>query len=120
MQQGHQRPTADGRDQGDDQVVGIDDRANAELAATLFDYANERWAAHRTVNPQLWRLTSNFLNEASLSYLQKLFASPDLIENQAAALTCYYSSFQTAKDLLSHHPDLLAQVQQGQFSWSNI
>ncbi len=36
-------------------IQGLDDRANPDLAATLVDYAHERWSAGRPVSPELWR-----------------------------------------------------------------
>lgn len=47
-------------------IIGLDERANKDLALILFDYANERRAAHRTVNPQLWRLVAKFIDESNL------------------------------------------------------
>jgi hypothetical protein len=41
-------------------IVGLDQRANPALAGMLFDYARERKAAGRGVDPQLWRLTEGF------------------------------------------------------------
>jgi hypothetical protein len=41
-------------------IVGLDQRANPSLAGMLFDYARERKAAGRGVDPQLWRLTAPF------------------------------------------------------------
>jgi len=41
-------------------IVGLDQRANPSLAGMLFDYARERKAAGRGVDPQLWRLTEAF------------------------------------------------------------
>jgi hypothetical protein len=41
-------------------IVGLDRRANLTLAGMLFDYARERKAAGRGVDPQLWRLTERF------------------------------------------------------------
>lgn len=36
-------------------IQGLDDRANAELAVILRDYARERGAAGRPISPELWR-----------------------------------------------------------------
>lgn len=46
-------------------VVGLDDRANPELARILRDYAHERWAAGRAVSPELWRCVGPFAEDAA-------------------------------------------------------
>jgi len=43
-----------------DRIVGLNQRNNKQLAATLFDYAQERIAADREVNNKLWSLVEKF------------------------------------------------------------
>ena len=45
------------------QIVGLDQRANATLRRMLVDYANERRAAGRSVDPQLLQMVREDLND---------------------------------------------------------
>src|SRR5687768_11174681 len=49
------------------EIVGSEKRQNAKLAQSLSDYAHERWAAHRSVNPLLWRFVSPFIHSGNFS-----------------------------------------------------
>lgn len=42
-------------------IYGLEKRANKRLSETLKDYANERMAAKRSVNDQLWPLIEKFI-----------------------------------------------------------
>ena len=101
-------------------IAGIDKRANAELAATLCDYAHERWAANRSINPHLWRLTTNFIDGKLLKDLNRVFQNGNLRDRQAAALTVFYSDFPPAKLLLTGYPELLKAIQNKELNWSNL
>ena len=101
-------------------IVGLEERVNENLAFTLSDFAHERWAAGRTVPAQVWRLVSKFLNEDLLSDMKQLFVSEFIPDQQAAALTCYHSDFEPAKQLLSLYPELEKTVQNGKLSWTHL
>jgi hypothetical protein len=81
-------------------IKDLDERANQNLANILSDFAHERWAAHRTIPPQVWRLVSNFITPTILEDIFKLFDSENIQNQQAAALVCKESNNQEAKDLL--------------------
>jgi len=69
-----------------ERVVGFDARANPQLMRQLCGYAHERWAAHRTVDPLLWRGVGRFADEAALGDLEQVLTTGTARERQAAAL----------------------------------
>lgn len=101
-------------------IIGIDQRNNQSLANTLFDYVEERWAAHRTEDPQIWRLTGKYLDEKHFYMMEKLFASEDETERQAAALACYASTFDKAKQLLDEHPEYRDSIDKNELTWEMV
>ena len=102
------------------QIYHLDERSNLELVMTLSDYAHERWAAERRVNPLLWRLTVNFVNDRILNDLKKVLAEGDLAERQAAALAVSGSSSESAKKLLNGYKDLSSAIERGELNWEGI
>ena len=86
-----------------EEIIGLDERANEQLAKTLSDYAHERWAAHRNVNPLLWRCVGPFINEQIYPDIQKLFASDNELDQDAAKLAIYSSKYGPAKNMLTEN-----------------
>lgn len=97
-------------------IIGLDHRANKELANILWDYANERWAASRSVNPQLWRCIGKFIDAKIFPGIQRVYNSADTIEKEAAALACYESDYPAAKELLNQS-NSLKEIESGKLSW---
>ncbi len=102
------------------QIWGLDPRANPELARMLVDYAHERWAAKRPVDPELWRPVGPFITEANLPDLERIIANPDPTQQKAAALACSQSNLLQARSLLSQHPDLQSVIDAGDLSWNSL
>ncbi|MEJ7741015.1 MAG: EboA domain-containing protein [Chitinophagaceae bacterium] len=98
-------------------IHALDQRANQALAYMLSDYAHERWAAHRTVNPQLWRLLGKFLDERTFPDIQKLFDLGDEREKLSAALACAQSEYGPAKVLLHKMPHLESAIKDNKLTW---
>jgi hypothetical protein len=101
-----------------EEIIGLDERANERLAKTLSDYAHERWAAHRNVNPLLWRCVGPFINEQIFPDIQKLFDSENKIERDAAVLAIHYSNYSPAKKMVTENDRY--EIESGKLSWELI
>lgn len=101
-------------------IVSLDQRANAALASVLCDYAHERWAAGRVVNPMLWRLVAPYVNEASFNDIKRVWNSENNIEREAAALVCAHTSYAPARELLQQRPSLKAEIDGDLLSWDKL
>jgi hypothetical protein len=102
------------------EIYGLENRANQRLADSLSDYAHERWAAHRPVNPLLWICVTRFVNERIFPDIEKIFSSENAAERQAAALVCYHSKYSAAKKLLEQNETLKSSIERGEISWASI
>lgn len=101
-------------------IMGLDRRANPELARMLTDYAHERWAAKRPVTPELWRPVGRFADAAIVADLEKVLIAPDSAQQEAAALACSECPLPQAQELLARHPDLQSSINQGRLTWSSF
>ncbi|MEO5998117.1 MAG: EboA domain-containing protein [Chitinophagaceae bacterium] len=101
-------------------IIGLDERANKALASILIDYAHERQAAHRAVNPQLWRLISKFIDEDIIQDIEKLFDDTHITVRRAAALACVQSDYQPAKLLLEREPAIYASIKANKLTWNSL
>jgi len=81
-------------------IQGLDARANEPLAATLIDYAHERWAAGRPVNPELWRSVGPFIDSTRLEDVKRALNSEDDLSRAAARLALGASGLPEAKALV--------------------
>ncbi len=101
-------------------ISGLDQRANPELARILLDYSHERRAAGRTVHPMLWRLVGPYINESSFEDIERLWFSEYNVEREAAALACYASGYESARQLLAKKPDVQAEIEAGLLTWETV
>ena len=101
------------------QIYGLDQRRNAPLARMLIDYAHERWAAGRTLTPEVWRLVGPYLTAEHVPDIQRLLLSPNELENQAATLALAESDASVA-ELLRQNPAIGEIPKHSSFSWQSI
>lgn len=101
-------------------IEGLENRSNQSLAMILSDFAHERWAAGRSVAPQVWRLASKFMNETLVSDMVHLLESAHFANQQAAAIACVESGYEPALQVISKYPQLIEFIETGQLSWASL
>ncbi|MBF0276957.1 MAG: EboA family metabolite traffic protein [SAR324 cluster bacterium] len=101
-------------------IIGLEERANPELARILTDYVHERWSAGRTVSPEIWRLIGPFAGLANLEDLSTVFSAKQALMQQAAALALFHCPLPQARKLLESQPGLLTAIEKGSISWDFI
>lgn len=102
------------------EIVGLDQRANRTLARMLSDYAHERWAASRTVTPELWRPVGPFATGAILADVERVFREADPLLQRAGALALASSPAPEATALLAERPDLQADLEKKRLTWDTF
>lgn len=101
-------------------VYRLDERANSRLARMLVDYAHERWAADRSVPPEIWRLVGPFAEGKMLDDLERVLRQGDPTEREAAALALAQSPAERADALLADAPELRAVIEDGRLTWERF
>lgn len=102
-------------------IKGIDRRSNKKLAEMLVDYAHERWAADRSVSPELWRPVGPFAKrDVVIRDLQKVLDRPGEIQKQAAILALTESPAESAQAIVTEHESLLKEIEQQEITWDVI
>jgi hypothetical protein len=101
-------------------IQGLEERRNAELARMLVDYAHERWAARRSVSPELWRCVGPYASEDYFADLLKVFRSGGGVERKAAALALAECPAPEALIALETAPTLWRDIRSGRLTWEQI
>ncbi|NJC27973.1 EboA domain-containing protein [Neolewinella antarctica] len=101
-------------------ILRVEERANEKLARIVSDFAHERWAAGRTVDPLFWRPVTNFVDAARLNDVRRLLTSEDPTERRAGALCCFHSGSDQAKESLKNNPELSDQLTSGALTWKTL
>ena len=101
-------------------VNGLDRRANPVLARMLGDYAHERWAARRSISPELWRCVGPHAHGALLQDLARVLDSGAPPERAAAVLALRGRCDPDARALLARHPTLQDAMTARRVDWTTV
>ena len=101
-------------------IEGLDQRSNQHLANTLFDYVEERRAAGRSVNPQIWRLTAKYTDEPHFYMLERLMNDGNDTSRKAGALALSDCSLKKAVTILDQYPELKKAIEQKKLTWQMV
>jgi hypothetical protein len=101
-------------------ILGVDARANKDLAYIISDYAHERWAAGRELNPMMWRMVGPFIDDKLFEDIRRLFDEGKLTDRKAGALAISASNYPAAKALLNKYPELETAIANKNLSWDTL
>ncbi len=77
----------------------------------ISDFAHERWAAGRTISPEVWQLVTPFIDDFLIKDIEKLFQSENKQDQSTAKIGCMRSDFKPAKDLLKKYTDSVIKAE---------
>ncbi len=85
-------------------IIGLRQRNNPKLAQSLTDYAYERYAARREINPMLWIFVGPFLDDRAFDLMVRIMGESDLpLEQRAIAYAFTHSGDGRAQRYLEEH-----------------
>lgn len=100
-------------------ITGLKERRNHQLANAISDFAHERWAAGRTLSPDIWFLTEPFPGEIFWQDVQVLLNS-DQPGNKEAGYLLSKAQSVVPEHIEEDNRKLFLKLDKKEVTWSNI
>ncbi|HWK57800.1 MAG TPA: EboA domain-containing protein [Parapedobacter sp.] len=85
-------------------IIGLKRRNNLRLAQALTDYAYERYAAHREINPMLWILVGPFMDGRAFELMERIIGESQVpLEQRAIRYAFEHCNYGGAQQYLKEH-----------------
>jgi hypothetical protein len=101
-------------------IEGLDDRRNADLADRLVAFVHERRAAHRSIDPEVWRCIGPFASDEHFGALLRAFFSGGAKTRMAAAIALSECPTPEALTALETAPMLWHEIRHGRLWWDRV
>ncbi len=101
-------------------ITGLEERRNKNLAKAISDFAHERWAADRTLPPEVWLLTAPYPGKEFWQDTMHLLSSDRPVNQEAGYLLWKEQASEAPEHISKTYHDLFNKLDKKNTNWENL